>query len=98
MPVADKDTWGAKFEAADGDRLVIDRQLIVDLGFTIVAEDLLAGRTKIFAWGPGSSVNAYRLDTLNLCTLPGLFFLINPGDEITESLIRAWVPRSEITR
>lgn len=97
-PIAEPDTWAGKFVAGNpGPQLDRDRQTILDLGFTILDEDSFAGRTDIFAWGPGSGVNSYRGDTLNLTRMPAQFFLIPRGEEITVSLVKAWVPRADST-
>lgn len=98
MIIAEPDTWAGKFTAGPpGTQFDLDRQLILDSGFTILAEDTTAGQTKVFVWGPGSAVNEYRGETLNLCRIPAQFFLIKKGDEITISLVRAWVPREDST-
>lgn len=90
------DTFGGLFKARDGAGRDADRATIESLGFTIVAEDALAGETKIWVYGPGSSVDLVVNDFDLKAGLPGFFFLLPVGVELTESLIRSWTERENL--
>jgi hypothetical protein len=94
--VADGDTFGGLFKAQTGQGLDRDRDTITGLGFTIIREDPRAGETKVWVYGPVASVELVINDYLLKVQLPGYFFPLPVGEEITEHLIVSWAPREDL--
>jgi hypothetical protein len=74
----------------------LDRATITGLGFTIVGEDPRAGETEVFVHGPESAVDGVTNDFELKISLPGWFFRLPVGEELTESLVREWTDRSNL--
>lgn len=100
-PVADRDTFGGQFIGQSDAGRDRDRQIILDVGFTILEELPTAGQTKFLVFGPGSSLRCLQAGKSPLFDvpvtpqqLPYFFFKVDPGTEITATLIKQWIPKN----
>ena len=96
MPLVQEDTFGGYFKARPGQGRDADRTTIEGLGFTILTEEPRAGETKMWVYGPGSSVDTAINDFDLKVTLPGYFFPLPVGEELTETLVRSWTDRENL--
>ena len=94
--IADGSQWGALFLARAGEGLDADRQFISEFPFTILDQKSQAGLTRIWAWGTSQQVFDWTADSELQKQLPGLFFNIPVGEEITLLRIKQWAPLEEV--
>jgi len=95
---AGPDTFGGLFQAAPKTTFQFDtdRETIIGLGFTIIDEESRSGQTEVFVTGPSSAVDLATNDFNLKCQLPGWFFLIPEGTDITVSVLKRWAARSQL--
>lgn len=96
LAIADCDTFGGLFLAQTGEGRDRDREIILGLGFTILLEEPRAGEVKMWVHGPVSSVDTVLADYELKVSLPGLFFPLPEGEEITMHLLYSWAPRENL--
>lgn len=88
--ISDGSQWGGRIVARVDPDVVEDRAIVTALGFTILSEDLRAGETLLWVWGLGRDVGIYIQDPDRKLDLPGVFFPLPRGYEITDALVRRW--------
>lgn len=97
-PKVPSDTWAAVFHARVGSNLSTDRQTVTGLGYTILAEERFSGSTHLYGYGPGTAVRAYVSDLELRQRLPGFFFQMVEGDDLTLGNITKWTSRQRVLR
>ena len=90
MPTSDGNTWGGRITARTGEDLTTDLQTITDEGFTVLGQDARAGETTVWVYGTASVVGTWITDTDLKLALPGLFFPIPKGEEVTLARVKQW--------
>jgi len=92
MATADSDTWAGMIIAgpysSDG-RGPEHRTEIEGYGFTVVADDRMAGQTRMFVYGNRAAVQEMT-DYDVRRRLPGYFWKVASGTTVDEHYIRSW--------
>lgn len=93
------DTWGALFYARpQPEGRAVDRQEILDRGFTVLAERAFAGRVQICGHGNTASMVAVIDDFDFKLRVHSFFFKLTPGDELDLTLIQKWTDLESVVR
>ena len=96
MPLVQENTYGGLFKARTGRGLDLDRDIITGLGFTILAEEPRAGETHVFVHCGIDTLNAIVADYDLKISLPGWFFPLPVGEELTLTLVKDWTARANL--
>jgi hypothetical protein len=90
MALSDGNVWGGKIYARPTPDIDADRATVEAAGFTILGQDDTAGSSVLWVHGNAAYVGTYIADIEAKLALPGYFFRIPPGEEVSLVRIRQW--------
>lgn len=90
-------TWGALFHTRiQPEGRAADRAELEALGFTILEEELFAGRAELWGYGGLDALNAVLEDSELKIRIRSHFFLMPAGEPLTIDLIRKWADFDDV--